>query len=622
MNYAPPRTLSPSRPDESAGREPWWSVPGSAFALACASAGVGSLLIAVAFTISRQGQWGGVVFWIGFAYIVVPIFVMLCSAGLRRGDRIGLLLLLGLSLFFIKVLNDPVHFSHYDELIHWRTANDILLTGALFNPNPILSVSPQYPGLEILTTAIVNLTGLSIFASGLIVLTLSRVLLILGLFVFFSRLGASERVAGLGVAVYAGSPGFVFFDSQFAYESLAIPLALVALSLVAALRQGRPRPVLALTAALVLAALVVTHHSTSYALLGIFGLWTASSLVLRRPPEETRVLAVNTASFGLMIVGWMLVAAPETMTYLWPIVSSRTQELLNVLTGQSVFRPAFQTYTGEIAPMPERFVAMGAALIVTVAIGIGAWRVYREWRYSAAVGALTLLALALPANFVLRFVSTLSEVANRFANVAYIGVGLVVALALVWLLARPRYVGRPVPLVVAVLVVLTAGGVQMGWGPTFRVMPGEYRVSADAHSVERQGLSAARWAHERLGPDNRITADRINRLLLGSYGRQDAVTKTDDGDLLSPIFFATSLDTAERFLIAQGEIDYVLVDRRLNQELPVVGVYFEEGELNSFNHRIPIGLANLNKFGRTPQVSRIYDGGDISIYDVRRIALR
>ncbi|MGO8477736.1 hypothetical protein ACC739_38260, partial [Rhizobium ruizarguesonis] len=58
-----------------------------------------------------------------------------------------------------------VAFIDHDEFLHWATVKDILEAGRLFLPNPLLPVSPLYHGLELITSALVNLSGLSVLAA-------------------------------------------------------------------------------------------------------------------------------------------------------------------------------------------------------------------------------------------------------------------------------------------------------------------------------------------------------------------------------------------------------------------------------------------------------------------------
>ena len=45
------------------------------------------------------------------------------------------------------------------------------------------------------------------------------------LFLFLERAAGSARAAGIAIAVYACNPSFLYFDSQFGYESLALAIA-------------------------------------------------------------------------------------------------------------------------------------------------------------------------------------------------------------------------------------------------------------------------------------------------------------------------------------------------------------------------------------------------------------
>ena len=99
-----------------------------------------------------------------------------------------------------------------------------------------------------------------------------------------------------------------------------------------------------------------------------------------------------------------------------------------------------------------------------------------------------------------------------------------------------------------------------------------------------------------LGPGNRFFADRSNRLLLGSVGQQHVVTGAGDRVNLRPVFFASKLGPEERRSLGVGNVEYVLVDRRLSSALPLVGVYTERGrEAWRTTHR-------ADRPGRTRQV--------------------
>jgi hypothetical protein len=61
----------------------------------------------------------------------------------------------------------------------------------------------------------------------------------------------------------------------------------------------------------------------------------------------------------------------------------------------------------------------------------------------------------------------------------------------------------------------------------------------------------------------------------------------------------------------------VITDRRLATSLPYVGVYLERGEVQSLGPWTkPMPMAAFDKWDSAPGSERIYDAGDIRIYDI------
>ena len=248
-------------------------------------------LVVYGYTLSRAGESGGEPwFWLGIAGIVGPIGMRLASGGVRTLERVLLVVSLVVLLYLVKVTHDPFSFTFADELVHLANVEHVLNSGELPAENTIIPVSARYPGLVSAASAVALLTGLGGFGAGLIVIGLARVVLALGLFVFFHRITGSARFAGLGVVFYSCTVNYLFWDAQFAYQSLAFPLAAVALAAVVSRRAdpalGRFRgqnllwTVVAIVATL---AVTLTHHLTSYMLAGLMlVLAIAASLSGRR----------------------------------------------------------------------------------------------------------------------------------------------------------------------------------------------------------------------------------------------------------------------------------------------------------------------------------------------------
>ena len=84
----------------------------------------------------------------------------------------------------------------------------------------MLGVSPQYPGLEASRCCCTRL-ACPRWPRRWIVVLLCRLMLVTVLCDAVEELTGDARAGGMAVAAYAVSPQFVFFNSQFAYQTLA-----------------------------------------------------------------------------------------------------------------------------------------------------------------------------------------------------------------------------------------------------------------------------------------------------------------------------------------------------------------------------------------------------------------
>jgi len=183
-----------------------------------------------------------------------------------------------------------------------------------------------------------------------------------------------------------------------------------------------------------------------------------------------------------------------------------------------------------------------------------------------------------------------------------------------WPAARPRLAA----VAWAGLIVLFAGTATLG-EPYYLRLPGPYRVAAESRSIEPVGEATASWALATLGPGNRFLADRTNTKLLGSIGWQFPVTDYNSGVATAYIAFDGGLGPLERQLIAQGRVRYMLADWRLTQALPVFPFYFEQAEPGEGERTTAFPPEGIAKFNATPGVDRIFDGGNLVIFDLRQL---
>jgi hypothetical protein len=590
------------------------------------SAATGVLVVAVAYLAGHLGHagasWANRMYWFGQLLILTPVAARLLSRrALVASETVTLVVVLTVAEYLVKVCYSPTAFTYADELMHWRTATDVMQTGKLFTANNLLPISPYYPGLEEVTSALTSVTGLSIFTSGLIVAGVAHLLFVCVLFVLFRYVSGSHRVAGVALLLYSSESLFTSFDSMFVYQTLALPFLGLTVLAVYRLAASQPRGRLGwfTVGALSACATVVTHHVASYLLVATLEVIILGALLARdrKLVAWASILAlVSAAAFG----AWIVFAAPSTVGYLQPVIDGALQNFRALLAGgHSGVPPPASAANG---PLENQALSAVAVLIMSVLVPVGWWQVWRWYRHRPWMVALAIGAVSWYVIVAVRlFVANGSELAGRASTFVFLPAGFIAALAVIrltdnslrWPVIRSN-VRRRAPAVVAVTVVaalvLVLNGLVNGWPPYWERLPGPYQVAGAERSVGPEQVASAHWALAVLGPGNRFATDEGDLPVLGSYGDQDTVG--DDGYLYtSPAFTQAAAQQVQ----AQS-IGYVLVDRRLSEMLPVSGQYFPV-DPNVGKYTRPLPLAGLTKFNHVPGVARVYDSGNIVIYDLK-----
>ena len=631
------------------GRADWGALP--QFALL--NAGV-LLALAGVDNAARNGiSWAEAGFWLCLIGLYAPIFMRLLKDDIPRGERIGLVLVLGLSLYLVKVMHSPNGFTFHDELVHLRTVNDIALTGHLFKDNTIIQVSPLYPGLHLATAAFAQVTGLGIFTAAVIVLALGRILLVGVLFLLFESASDSPRAAGICTLLYMTTPNFIFFMSQFAYESLALPLAALVIYTVS--QRFRPtqgqRVTANVTIVLLILTVAVTHHLTSYMLAlflaasGMIALfwqriasiilglqarlekhtWYRRLLQITLPPPHDLPATLSTKArpgfgwtAGIVIVislAWMMYVAKPTFEYLEPVFSDAFNEVLKIVQGDMQGRQLFSSTTGDVRPAWEQITSLASVGLAMLILPFGILEVWRRRRDRMVALLLLLTGLAYPLSLGLRFTAKGWEIGNRSSEFLFVGVAYLCGIGLLstWHKAQGT---RWRLIFTAFGVMMLLGGLIAGW-PYWARLPGSYLVSADTRSIEAHGVEVAKWASTHLPTDSRMVVDRMNGLLMNGYGNQHAIRGGYDQVFTGALLFADGIGVYQAEILRAAQPDYVLTDSRLTKSLPQLGIYVEIGEPDTFIHQAPLPMSAFAKFDYIAGSSRVFDSGSIVLYDIR-----
>jgi hypothetical protein len=586
----------------------------------CAITGLGLCVEGFAMAVApRRPAEGQLLF---FAGLVIPFTVYLTVLMVRRLGSLReiTVVVLGLYPALVYRMSSPLVLAGYDEQLHNQTLMDLLRGSGLFSLNPILRVSPFYPGLEVLTGAGIRLTGLPVVLAESLVVLLCRLLLVLIIYHGALLVSPSRRGASLVVAFYAVSSEFYSFNAGFAYQTLALTLGLGGIYL---LRRAQLADSAAATrwlfsiASLVLIATAATHHASSWMVLAFLIAWAALS-----PNGERKLSACAAVIMGVAVGIWTAARAPLLGAYFAPIFSGvlqTTKAFLGGTSGHQIFGPSAGT-----PPPPdwERVLLVVYTLTCTAAALVCAWIILPRAFHNRdrMLGLLGVLTLAFPITAAAHFDPTVGEFGDRAATFLFLPLALSCSLIIQ---RHPRVARRTAngqnPMRPAVLIALIGGtavtylgGILLGSNPDWNRLPGPYLVSADFRTEDPGTLAAVDWAATHLPTGSTVVADRVPALLLASQARLWPVTNPQQGFVPAQLYFSDSWGPQETAIVKALHIDYLYVDTRLTESLPMLGYYISEGETSNPTR---ITGADVAKFAHVRGLKTVYHHGPVTIYD-------
>lgn len=561
---------------------------------------LGVLVIAIAYAAGRSGRsWAEPLYWCGDVLVFLPLAVWVLAPGTPH--KAGAVVAQAAFQAFVRWMYSPAMFEFPDELQHRRTAEDILHHHALFTPSTALPVSPQFPGLEEITTGLMSVTGLGLHPAGVLVVSIAHVALSAAIFLVVCNF-VSERIAAAAALIFAVNPQHAFFNGLFVYEAVAFVFMGVAL-MVALRPVFRSRVELPL-ALVCLAAVAVTHHVTSAVTVLVFlGLGLALCVTRDTRAKGVRLLGLGGAG-AAMLAAWIVFVAPATYSYLSGPVSSVISGFLN--EGSVKGRNELVHHASPLTTAAT-LVGTGTMAVLVIAGFVLAWRrqvdpLVRIFGV-AALGFFAVLGIRVLA-------SDGAELSGRLLTYEYLFAGVAAAITVTGAWAKRRPWGAVVGVVAVVAVFI--GNATSGWPAPYEVVPGKFHVDAFESGVTPAGVQAAKWIGANLPPHATVACDRTTCSLVGGYGTQDA--RAD----IPALFYAPAFDEPTEALIPDNGVDYVVTDDRLGSQQPITGRYFDQ-ETAAQKRAIPFPRAALEKFAHVRRVDRVYDGGPVVIYDVRRL---
>jgi hypothetical protein len=593
----------------------------------------GTLLIAYAYAYaatSSHGQTQFHLFWSGVLLFTAPAALRLCQADVARAERLAIIASLGLFDFLPKFLRSPHHPLFFDELAHWRQANVTYTTGRLFQPNPTVYMSQYFPGLHALTASLRDLSGLPTFQLGLILLALLHVIALLGIFVIAERSTRSDHIAGLAAFIYSLNPSFMFFDSQYAYESLAIVFFIWVIAAILAMQEASgtgSHQAAWLACGLTLAgACIITHHLSTYALVVALLLMAVATTVRRVRGRESRGSALLTWAFALLVTAgaaaWLIVASPGVVDYLVQPVASSVAEIMRMLHGQEQARTLFALGA---TPRYEQVCAFLSPVVMVAGAAGGLALLRRQGPRTSAARALILFGLGYFPSALFMLTEYGNEGARRSWTFTYTGLAVLIAPVIPHLLSRVvrwHPAGRTAVrgAIVALLCIVLVGDVSTSVNELYR-FPGPYVYGSDTRSLDGELMQMVAWMKTTQGTGQNVVADRYSGLALASFGLEWPAEVSWKFPLWQ-LYFSVHLPSAALLQqIQDAHFRYLVIDRRMARYLPRVGVYFASGEPEANTRTTPPPAAALDKYEHLPWVIKIYQSDNLEIYRFNFAAL-
>lgn len=573
---------------------------------------IGALLVIYTyFLLHTKLIFYDLLFWAGILLSGVCTYFII-TGETKTTLKLIFLFLFGFVLYLPNLLSRTDNFSFVDEFIHYQTTLLIYETGSLdiTSTNPF-HVFKYYPGLEIFTVFLKNITGDSIFKSGRMIIAIIHSFTAIFLYLFFKNI-SSVKIACLGAFAYFFNFQYIYLHTFFSYESVGLPLLVLFFFVVSYLNLRTNSIKIALIQIILLTAIVITHHFSSYMLLLFLTVLLIINVVydylnIKIYEGKIHKLTLLTAT---LIFGWILYVATVTLNYYNYMFKDAVKGVLKLSLFEERTSEFLSTQLWDI-PYYELFIRKFLYVpLILILMAIGVYYLYAKKSFRNEY----ILTLVMYSN--LFFVSylgafTTSLEFGRFATFGFIGIAFVIGVSL-----ERMQENRFLKIISLIsVIILLIGGVSHGTNPPLRgFYSTDIGIGQQTNTVDL--ISSAAWSEKYLGRYNSMLSNRAASNVFEFYGIQKA--KSSGG---WEVFFPTNVSSNVLYYLKIFKFDYLVVDERISRFISERRFYFDRSEFYLKNYppygrTEPLPLESIKKFDKHAAFLKIYDNGNIDIYKI------
>lgn len=559
-----------------------------------------------------------VLFWLSLlSALLVTIWVVATHIH-RRGLVAWSIVALGLLTYLPMYLRRP-QAVFFDEIAHLRQTQELASTGHLDSWS-IVPVLPSFPGLHIVTATISRLGHIDVWTSAHILLFTCHVLALLGIWSLARMLNLKSPIPELAAIVYAVHPGFLYFLSQFAYESLAIVLQIWALVVFVWIVRNphenakRGLPIFALLAL----SVVATHHLTAV-FLTIFIVTALVTMIFTKSPREQLQVAGEAALIVFVITGvWILLHSPGTVSYLANFPQQGLKQIVALIEGKHATGGARSAFGSTALPKYEPLVAYAQPVIVLALWIIGVIVMWRQRKQAYAwwlVGVTGVYFLTLP----LILTALGAAPAHRSWPFLWQAGSILMAISLMAIVGWASHVrfGRTLgwALTAGLLTALFIGSAASDFNAEAR-FPGAFQSGIDGRQVDAETYAVAKFLRGDVPAGTHFVAG--DQYTAGAISGLTRLVYDDKFPTWDVLFYPPPLEDQRRDALQHSGNKYLIIDLRMAETPFRGGYYLNSNEPGAFERTQPLPPSALTKLATDPAFVLDFKTKHFRVYEITR----